>query len=209
MDKSFDKSQDKPAKKPVDLPNIRNITISGRIGAGSTTLAKSLSKELGWRNLEGGDIFWEKVRSKLGLDSKDTNKRPDEEDKIFDEELKQMLKKENHLIIETKLAAFNAQGIGGIFKVLVICEDENGADQTSIRIDRLLNREEIGVSQAKEEVLEREKNDLDKWRKMYADGNSDWVYWDRKYYDLVVNTYSHNHEQSFKFVLEHLGFDQT
>jgi len=185
-------------------PKIRNITISGRIASGSTTLAKGLANELGWKHIEGGDVFWEQVRSRLHLDSKDTNLRPDKEDQDFDTQLKKILADDKNLILETKLAAFNAQGIPGVFKILVVCEDE-GQDKTDIRIDRLLNREDITVEEAKEEVVERENNDLDKWRNLYANGDPNWHYWDPKYYDLVVNTFSHNAEESLKFVLEALG----
>ena len=193
---------------PVDINGIRNITVSGRIASGSTTLAKHLSESLGWRHLEGGDIFWERVRAKLGLHSKDTNKRPDDEDKIFDEELKKMLKDESHLILETKLAGFNAQGISGVFKILLECVDENGEDHMDIRIDRLVNREHESIHDAKQEVIEREKNDIEKWRRMYAGGDQDWVYWNPKYYDLVVNTYDHNPEESLELVLEALGYNK-
>ena len=41
---------------------------------------------------------------------------------------------------------------------------------------------------------------------MYAGGDPNWVYWDRKYYDLVVNTYSHNPEESLKLVLDKAGY---
>lgn len=189
---------------PQDLGDIRIITISGRIAAGSTTLATNLSKKLDWKHIEGGDIFWERVRSRLGLNPKETDKRPDDEDKIFDEELKKILKEEKNIVLETKLAGFNAQGIDGVFKVLVICQDEHGNDHIDIRIDRLLNREEKSVEEAKEEVIEREKNDLEKWRRIYADNDPDWVYWNPKYYDLVINTYSHNPTDSLKLVLEKL-----
>ena len=194
---------------PVDLPDIKNITISGRIASGATTLAKHLSENLGWRHIEGGDIFWERVRSKLNLDSKDTNKRPDNEDQIFDQELKKMLADESHLILETKLSGFNAQGIPGVFKILVVCEDQNGQDHMDIRIDRLINREQQSIQHAKEEVIEREKNDIEKWRRMYAGDDQNWVYWDPKYYDLVVNTYSHNPEESLNLVLQHLGYKKS
>src|SRR3989344_8007209 len=196
MKDSFDSVQ----AKPVELPNIKNITISGRIGAGSTTLAKGLEEKLGWKHIEGGEVFWEQVRSRLNLHSKDTHKRPDKEDEDFDAQLKKMLKEDEHLILETKLAGFNAKDIPGVFKILVVCEDTEGNDQTGIRIDRLLNREDITVEEAKQEVLEREENDLNKWRKLYAGGDPDWKYWDPKYYDLVVNTYSHNHIQSVNYV---------
>ncbi|MBI4097721.1 MAG: hypothetical protein HY426_01660 [Candidatus Levybacteria bacterium] len=192
--------------RATDIEGVKNITISGRIATGSTTLAKHLSETLGWRHLEGGDIFWERVRSRLGLHVKDTHMRPDDEDKIFDEELKKMLSEDSHLILETKLAGFNAQGIPGVFKVLVVCQDEKGEDHMDIRIDRLVNREQQSISSAKSEVIEREKNDIEKWRRMYGGGDPGWVYWDPKYYDLVVNTYDHNPEESLALVLDKMGY---
>jgi CMP/dCMP kinase len=162
---------------PEDLKGIRIITVSGRIAAGSTTLAKNLSEKLNWRHIEGGDIFWERVRSRLNLDSKDTDKRPDEEDKIFDEELKKIIREEKNIVLETKLAGFNAQGVEGVFKVLVICQDEKGNDHIDIRIDRFINREQSTISEAKAELIERERNDLEKWRRIYANNDPDWVYW--------------------------------
>lgn len=190
---------------PIDIPNIRIITVSGRIASGSTTLAKHLARQLGWKHLEGGEIFWEAVRSRLGLEAKDTNLRPDEEDVLFEEKQKEILKNEHHIVLESKLAGFCAQGLADVYKVAVVCEDE-GQDQPQIRIDRLVNREELSIDEAKAEVLERESNDLEKWRKLYAEGNPDWVYWDEKYYDMVVNTFTHNQEESLELVLETIGF---
>lgn len=190
--------------KPVELTNIKNITVSGRIGAGATTLAKGLANALGWQHLEGGEVFWEATRQKLGLNPQETNLRPDEEDKKFDETLKKLLLKKKHYVVETKLAGFNAQGISGVFKILVICVDEKGDDQTAIRIDRLVNREKISIDQAKEEVVEREENDLTKWRLLYAGNQKGWVFWDKKYYDLVINTYDHNQEETLKIALASL-----
>src|SRR5690349_8615697 len=139
----------------TDLDGIRIITVSGRIASGSTTLAKSLAEKLGWKHIEGGDIFWERVRVKLDLDSKDTDKRPDKEDEVFDAELKKIIKNEKNIVLETKLAGFNAQDIPGVFKILVICEDGRGNDHLDIRIDRFLNREESSIEEAKQEVIER------------------------------------------------------
>lgn len=195
-------------KSPVDLPNIRMITISGKIASGSTTLAHKLSLVLGWRHVEGGEIFWEAVRTKLGLESEQTNLRPDIEDENFDASLKAVLTKGEHLILETKLAGFNARGIPGIFKILVVCEDSKGLDQPQIRIDRLMNREKISIMEAKKEVLDREKNDLEKWRRLYGQNDQNWVYWDKKYYDLVINTYSHNQDETLKIALEGLGYKE-
>lgn len=190
---------------PVKLPGIRIITVSGRIASGSTTLGHKIAEILGWRHVEGGEVFWEAVRTKMGLGAKDTNLRPDKEDEDFDASLKQILTNGRDLVLETKLAGFNAQNIPGVFKIAVICEDERGNDKADIRIDRLINREKISIEEAKEEVIEREENDLAKWRRLYAKGDPNWTYWDKKYYDLIINTYSRNQEESLRYALERLG----
>jgi len=187
---------------PINIPNIRIITVSGRIASGSTTLAKKLAEHLGWKSLEGGEIFWEQVRSKLNLSQTDTDKRPDMEDKLFDESLRQILTTGKNMVLETKLAGFFAKGFSDIFKILVICEDNANEDQTQIRIDRLVNREEINMQDAKKEVLERERNDIEKWRRLYAGDDKNWTYWDRQYYNIVINTFFHNPEESFNIVME-------
>lgn len=181
--------------------NIRIIAISGRIASGSTTLAKQLGEHLGWRHIEGGEIFWEAVRQRMQLSAKDTNLGPDQDDVLFDAHLKKVLAEDKNTVLETKLAGFNAQGVGGVYKVLVICEDHNEHDQTQIRIDRLVNREGISVDKAKEEVLEREKNDLEKWQRLYANGDPTWTYYDKKYYDLVINTFELDKEGAVQKVL--------
>lgn len=191
------------------IDGTRIITVSGRIGAGSTTLAKGLAHHLGWKHMEGGEIFWEAIRAKMDVDTKDTHLRPDEEDALFDAQLKKILETNRDIVMETKLAGFNAQGIPGVFKILVVCEDHNGVDQTQIRIDRLVNREGKHVEDAKKEVLEREKNDLEKWRHMYAHDDINWVYFDPKYYDLVINTFEHSKDDTLRLVLEKLQETST
>ncbi len=185
--------------------STRIITVSGRIGAGSTTLAKGLSHHLGWKHIEGGEIFWEAIRSKMDIDTKDTHLRPDEEDQLFDDQLKKVLKENKNIVLETKLAGFNAQGIDGVYKILVVCEDRHGTDQTQMRIDRLVNREGKNMEDAKKEVIEREHNDLEKWRHMYADDSRDWVYYNPEYYDLIINTFEHSKDETLKIVLEKLA----
>ncbi len=192
---------------PIQMPNIRNITVSGKIGAGATSLAKNLSKTLGWDFLEGGDLF-EKIHKELKLSQAMVNSRPDHFDIEYEEKVKKMLKNENHHIIQSHLAGFDAQGILGVFKILVICEDSQGNDKEEIRIDRLINRDKISIEQAKEEVLEREKQHLEKWRRLYVNNDQSWVYWDKKYYDLIVNTYSHNQDETLKIALQKIGIDK-
>ena len=190
---------------PVNLSNIRNITVSGRIGSGTTTLAMGLAKALGWQILEGGELF-EKIHNELKMSELAVNSRPDKFDIEYEEKVKKMLRGEGHQIIQSHLAGFDAQGIKGVFKILIACEDSDSNDKKEIRIDRLVNRRRVSIEEAKDEVFVRELRNLDKWRRLYADNDKTWVYWDRKYYDLVINTYSHNQEETLKLALEGIGY---
>jgi cytidylate kinase len=172
--------------EPIALAGIRNITISGRIGAGATTLAKKLSDVLNWPLLEGGDLF-EKIHKQLNISQVDDKQQ----------------------IIQSHLAGFDIQGISGVYKILVICQDLSGEDKADIRIDRLMNRDGISLSEAKHEALVREEENLTKFRKLYAHNDQSWIYWDPKYYDLIVNTYSLNREEALEFVLAKIGFAKS
>lgn len=194
--------------KKVELANIKNITISGRIGAGATTLAKALSEILGWEMLDGGKLF-RKINEELGVSITNAGKRPDHFDLEYETRIKKMLKEGKNNIIQSHLSGFDAQGIDKVFKILVTCEDENGVDQTAIRIDRLVNREKISIGDAKQEVVEREENDIAKWRHLYSRDDPNWVYWNKKYYDLVINTYNHNQEETLKIALRGMEYAKT
>lgn len=192
-------------KTPTDIPGIRNITVSGRIGTGKTTLAVKLGETLGWEVFDGGNFF-RKVTEELGKNIIDTKDRPDKIDLEYEERIKKLLREEKHQIVQSHLAGFDARGIEGVFKILVICRDEHGDDKADIRIDRLMNRDGVSIEKAKYEILEREKQNLEKFRKLYAKNDQNWVYWDSKYYDLTVNTYSHNREEALQFVLKKIGY---
>lgn len=189
----------------VEIPGIRNITISGRIGSGTTTLAKNLAKKLNWKLLEGGTLF-ERFHNDLELHEKDVDQRPDSLDLEYEKMIKKILKEKSHHIIQSHLAGFDAQNISGIFKILVECVDHKGENRLDIRIDRLTNRKGIPVEEAKQEIVARELGNLKKWRKLYAGSDENWAYWDPKYYDLAVNTFDHNPEESLKIVLKAIGF---
>lgn len=187
-----------------DISGIRNITISGRIATGTTTLAKGLAQNLGWDVLEGGELF-RKIHEESALHEVDSNQRPDKFDLEYEERIKDMLRSKSHQIIESHLAGFDAQGIPGVFKILVeVVNDDTAEDMQDIRIDRLVNRKKLSISEAKHEIRVREANNLEKWRRMYANGDTKWVYWDRKYYDFVVNTFSHDPKEALNLVLSEL-----
>lgn len=188
---------------PIQIPHIRNITVSGRIASGATTLAVKIAQALNWQLLDGGKLF-RKINEELGMSITNSNMRPDHFDIAYEERIKNMLNHERSYVIQSHLAGFDAQGIEGVFKILVVCEDTEGNDKADIRIDRLVNRDSVSIEEAKHEIVEREKQHLMKFRRLYAQNDQEWFYWDKKYYDLVINTYSHNQDESLAVALEAL-----
>jgi CMP/dCMP kinase len=189
--------------KAVNFKGIRNIAISGRIGTGKSTLAEKLANALGWNLLDGGQIF-RKLSKDLGISLIEKTKVPDEIDIQFEDKVKEMLIKEDHHVIQSHLAGFVAQGIEGVYKILVVCENDEGEDKPSIRIDRLMNRDIVSADQAKYEIKKREEEHLQKFRRLYAENDPEWIYWDRKFFDLVVNTFNLNKQEALDFVLKAL-----
>ncbi len=181
-------------------PQIKNITVSGRIGSGATTLAHHLAEALGWEILDGGKLF-----RAFTKDHGYAEDRSDQFDLDYEEKIKTLLREKSHQIIQSHLAGFDAQGIEGIFKILLVCEDSEGNDKTDVRIDRLVNRDNMSIDEAKHEAKERDRQNLDKWRRLYANNDPDWAYWDKKYYDLILNTYEHNQEVTLKTALKMIG----
>lgn len=196
---------DSPSHEKIPF---KNVTVSGRIASGATTLASALAQHLNWTLLDGGALF-RKINKDLKISIVDTEKRPDSFDIQYEERIKHMLKNEKNNVIQSHLAGFDAQNIPGVFKIRVICTDKKGNDKTEIRIDRLANRDSISIEMAKKEIKEREKQNLTKFRRLYANDDPSWVYWKKEYYDLTINTFTADKDQALKQTLQAIkGFTE-
>ena len=100
-----------------------------------------------------------------------------------------------HVAVESWIAGWNMRGLSHVLKVLLMCDD-------ALRIDRIVNRDNLTVEEAKQHMYEREQANVAKWKRMY--GTDD--FWDPKYYDLVINTYSHGPGEALDIVLQALGY---
>jgi len=175
--------------------SFRNTTVSGRIATGTSTLARNLEETLqGWTWINAGDIQREFDR-KRGMDERFTGSdtRTDEHEQQIEAMTKEKLTNEEHLIYEAWLAGFVAKDIPGVLKVLLVCDD-------ALRIDRVVNRDNLTVDKAKEQIESREKGNIKKWKEIYGDHD----FWDPKIFDLVINTYSAGPIEARDMVLEKL-----
>lgn len=184
----------------------RNITISGKVAVGSTTLLNGLRDKLsplGWQFFSGGQ-FMRDYAVKNNLFPKESRQHhaatvySDDFDKKVDTLMRKKLTQESHLVVEADLAGFNAQGIEGVFKILLICDD-------ALRIDRLVNRDQITIEEAKQHLKIREEENTKKWQRLY--GKHD--FWDPKFYDLVIDTYAHGPNETLEIVLDEVGYNNS
>lgn len=181
-----------------------SIAISGRPGAGRSTLITNLKpylELLGWTFFSGGE--WARQFS-IKSGKKDPNDPKhhfatdygDEIDHEIDTAMCEKLSDPNvHMVVESWIAGWNMRGLKHVLRVLLMCDD-------ALRIDRVVNRDNLTVEEAKKHLEERERENITKWKRMY--GVTD--FWDPKYYDLVINTYSHGPKETLDLVLQALGY---
>lgn len=183
-----------------------SIAISGKPGAGRSTLLRNLIpivKPLGWETFSGGDwarqfaIQSGKHKAEDPTHHKATDYGEDIDHKI-DLALREKLSNpKTHVVVESWIAGWNMRGLPHVLKILLMCDD-------ALRIDRVVNRDNLTVQQAKEHLRDREQSNLLKWSNMYHVPKTD--FWNPKHYDLVINTYSHGPGEVLDVVLQALGY---
>jgi CMP/dCMP kinase len=192
----------------------KNITISGLPGAGSTTLGKHLAKHLGFHYHSGGDFMRQYAIDNGYFDPKQSVHHsaaayPDDFDRKVDYEMRDNLFNKQGYVYESWLSGFLAQGAPDTLKILVYCSDDG------VRVDRIANRDDISIVDAKEHIFAREQKNLDKWIKMYTPEWQDWVvkagtlgpsepiyFWRSELYDLAIDTYRLGKEETLEKALE-------
>lgn len=200
----------------------KNITISGLPGCGSTTLLNLLREKLkfeGWKGFSGGEFMRAYAAEKGLYDAAkalhhDASVYDDDFDRKVDFGMREKLETEEHWIIESWLSGFMAQGVPGTLKVLMWCSDD------AVRIDRIVNRDQINVEEAKKHIHERKEKNVAKWTRMYssewqefvvkaghANANEPIDFWKPDIYDIVIDTFSTNQSQALETVLHAIKKD--
>ncbi|OGJ37557.1 MAG: hypothetical protein A2383_00870 [Candidatus Pacebacteria bacterium RIFOXYB1_FULL_39_46] len=196
----------------------KNITISGLPGAGSTTLLHKLREALdkNWQAFSGGEFMRAWAAEHNYFDNNDKFHHSsivygEEFDKEVDMGMRHKLETEKNWILESWLSGFVAQQVPGVLKVLLDCSND------SVRIDRIVNRDTATVEEAKKHISARYQENLTKWSRLYTKEWQKWVvepgtlsanepidFWRPELYDVVIDTYSTNQDETLKQVLDAL-----
>jgi len=176
--------------------SFRNITISGKIASGTSTLAKNLQKALGWQRINAGEIqrLYDREHG-IDENARGALARSDKHEREIEAMTKAKLEAESNLIYEAWLSGFISRGIPGVLKVLLVCSED------AVRIDRVANREKISIDDAKRFIRSREEENIVKWKKLYGDHD----FWDPKAFDVVVDTFSSGPMETLGKVLDRLS----
>ncbi len=208
------------------LLTYRNITISGLPGSGSTTLLNALREHPtlkfdSWSGFSGGEYMRDYAQQKGLLDAAGqlhhtANAYPEDFDREVDMSMRTRLQKEDHWILESWLSGFFAHGVDGVLKVLMMCSN------TAVRVDRIVNRDQVTADDALENMNHRYRTNSAKWRKMYAKEWHDWVvatgtfkesdpidFWHPDLYDIVIDTYSTNQVEAVDLVINAISTKKT
>ena len=194
----------------------RNVVISSLPGSGRSTLARLLHEKLSdWTLFSGGE-FMRQYAIEKGLFKGDSllHHCAAHYDKNFDRKvdigMREWLIHKEKMIIESWLCGFLAQGVSDTLKILLVCND-------ALRIDRVANRDNVKVKEAKKNLKERINTNVTLWTKMYQKEWKDWVvrkdlidakegvkFWDQRLYDIVIDTYMYSKEETFNIAYEAL-----
>jgi len=175
----------------------RIITISGKVAVGTTTLSKNLAHLLNWKHVNFGALQREFDRkNNINENKQGATARSDEHEQSIEAMGEKILATENNIIYEAWLSGFLARNYKDVLKVLLFCSHDD------IRVDRVANRENISIKEAKHWIKQREDENEKKWKKLYGDFD----FWDPKYYNLVIDTYKKGQMETLGKVLDKLGF---
>ncbi len=133
---------------------------------------------------------------------------PDDFDRQCDYGVREKMQKTSGCVYESWLSGFLAQQVEGTFKILVYCSDD------AVRVDRIANRDDVTIAEAKEHIFTREQKNLEKWIKMYGKEWTQWVvdpgtlpasekiyFWRSELYDLAIDTFKLGKEETLERVL--------
>ncbi|MFT4947596.1 MAG: cytidylate kinase [Natronomonas sp.] len=153
------------------------ITVSGPAGSGKSTLAEAIAAELSYDHVSGGDIF-RSIADERDLTPLELNRRAEEDDQIdrdLDRRLRSTARDRDDLVLESRLAGWMA----GEYADLRLWLDA----PLDVRAERIADRENKIVEQAREETQARADSEALRYREYYGIDIDD-----LGIYDLVVNT---------------------
>jgi len=110
-----------------------NITISGGVGVGTSTLMNNLKpylKPMDWKFKSTGEIIRKYTKEQIMPSATLVS---DEYDRVIEKTAKNLLSNQKHWVIEAWLSGFIARDMKKVLRILLVCSDD------ALRVDRVAN----------------------------------------------------------------------
>ena len=171
------------------------ITISGDPGSGKSTVAKAIAQQLNLKHFSSGDFMrgLAKEKGKTLLELCKLAENNPEIDKEIDLRNKKLAEKEDDFVIDSRLAWYF---MPNSIKIYLKCNVEEAAKRVFLRKQKG-DEENITLEKTKENIIKREKSEIERYQKYYGINLKD-----ESNYDLVIDTTNQTKEEVIKKVLE-------
>ncbi len=176
------------------------ITITGNLGSGKSTVARLVAQKLSIKHYSTGD-FMRQMATERGIDLLTLNKIA-EKDKSVDKELDERQinigKKEDNFVIDARLGWYF---IPHSIKIFLDVTDEEAARRI-FSDQRTTEKPYKTMKEAMKNIRKRRESEKKRYKELY---NLD--YYDKKNYDLVVDTTKINAEQVAQKIVDFVKMD--
>jgi len=173
------------------------ITIGGHVGAGKTTLASRLAKELGYEELYMGGLF-RQIAAERGMTIEefyaDLKNDPKLEQSVDERQAKLMREKDN-LVVQGRVAWFFAKGsLSTVFNIFLAVDPIIGAERTAHRPENTGR----AVAEVKRANADRTRVEVERYRNLYGIDNV----LDAGHYDYVLDTSHLTEDEALAKIIE-------
>lgn len=187
----------------VKLPNghinkrekLTNIIVSGKIGTGTSSLARGLSRYLNWRYISTGEFF-RRFQTIHNIPLWDKLLVPLEIEKAVDSDIQEKLKKEKHFVIDAHYGGWLAKDFNHVYKILLTADDKK-------TLKRVVSRDHTH-KESKHDIIKRQKGIVDKFKVLYGHDKL----FEKDYFDLEIDTTNINAEEVLKLAQQNFYLNQ-
>ena len=171
------------------------IAISGKPGAGTSTIAKKLAEKLGSDYFSPGHFFKEHSEGKETQQALDVWKTRRGSSRSFHELIDRMQKeraKDGNVVICGKLSIHFLKDVADM-KIWIDCSLDE-------RAKRSAKRDKIGLEKAKRRIKERERIETEEWKRIYGFDRSK----QKEIADLVIDSTGLTEKETLDRILKEL-----
>ncbi|MBD3361885.1 AAA family ATPase [Candidatus Woesearchaeota archaeon] len=180
---------------------LMKITISGKIGAGKTTVSKELCKRFKLKYLSTGKIMRDLAKEK-GLsigEFLDLAKKHPKYHRELDTKTKEIGKIQDDFVFDSRLAFYFIPYSIKLF----LDVDIDIAARRIFKQKRKNEKENNSLEQIRKSIKKREKTEVESFKKLYGINHLD-----KKHYDLVIDTSKSTPAKDMRKIIDFLSQKQ-